>query len=53
MAVCGETRLAGVVAVAISPLVSVTAVCVASEDITEGGACASLCVEASEKSVSG
>ena len=42
-------RLAGVVKVSMPPLVAVMAVCAASEIITEGGVCASLCVDASQK----
>ena len=52
MASCASARLAGVVTVAISPSGSVMAVCAASKDIAEGVVRASLCVEASEKSVS-
>ena len=51
MASCASARFAEVVAVAISPLAPVMAICAALEDIAEGVVCASLCVEASEKSV--
>jgi|AntAceMinimDraft_12_1070368.scaffolds.fasta_scaffold50322_1 hypothetical protein len=49
MAPCATARLAGVVAVVLSPLASVITVFAASEDIAEGVVCASLCVEASER----
>ena len=51
MASCTSAGLAGVVTVAISLNVAVMAVCAAWEDIAEGVVCASLCVEASKKSV--
>ena len=51
MAPCATARLAGVVAVVLSPLASVITVFAASEDIAEGVVCASLCFEASQKSV--
>ena len=44
-------RLVGVATVAISPLAPGMALCTALEDIAEGVACASLCLGASEKSV--
>ena len=44
MAPCATARLAGVVAVVLSPLASVITVFAASEDIAEGVVCASLCV---------
>ena len=51
MSSCASARLAGVVQVAIVSFARVMTVCAVWEDITKGGVCASLCVEASEKSV--
>jgi len=52
MASPASARLAGVVPVKTAPFARVSALCGALEDITKGGVCASLCVEASQKSVS-
>ena len=51
MASCASARLAGVPTAAIVPFTKVSALCGASEDIAEGVVCASLCFEASQKSV--